>query len=50
MVASYAYYTVVNGVDDGTSIAAPQVTGAAARLVSSNSALYTWPEGLRAIL
>jgi hypothetical protein len=50
MVASYAYFTLVNGVDTGTSFAAPQVSGAAARLVSSNSVLRSWPEGLRAIL
>jgi len=49
-VAPLCYYTVPNGLACGTSIAAPQVAAAAARLLSYNSELKGWPEGLRAIL
>ena len=50
MVASYTYFCAINGICQGTSFAAPEVSGAAARLHQAQPALLNWPEGLRAIL
>ncbi len=38
------------GTGDGTSLAAPQVTGLAALLINRNSNLSIWPEAVKAII
>lgn len=44
------FFPWVANTGDGTSYAAPMVTGAAALLIQRNGSLSIWPEGIKAIL